>query len=92
MDEIERLIAGSGLVFVTAGLGGGTGTGAAPVITKLAQEMGALTLSVITTPFQVERERLIKAKDGLKRLVDVCDAIIVIDNNRLRRVAGNLPL
>jgi cell division protein FtsZ len=92
IDEIEKLISGSGLVFVTAGLGGGTGTGAAPVSAKLAKEMGALTLSVVTTPFQVERARLVKAKEGLKRLVDVCDAVIVIDNNRLRRVAGNLPL
>jgi cell division protein FtsZ len=91
-DEIEKLIAGSGLVFVTAGLGGGTGTGASPVIAKLAKEMGALTLSVVTIPFQVERARLVKAKEGLKRLVDVCDAVIVIDNNRLRKVAGNLPL
>jgi cell division protein FtsZ len=91
-DEIEKLIAGSGLVFVTAGLGGGTGTGASPVIAKLAKEMGALTLSVVTIPFQVERARLVKAKEGLTRLVDVCDAVIVIDNNRLRKVAGNLPL
>jgi len=91
-SEIERLIAGSGLVFVTAGLGGGTGTGAAPFVANLAREMGALTLGVVTTPFQVERARLAKAKDGLKRLVDDCDAVIVIDNNRLRRVAGNLPL
>ena len=92
LGEIERIMAGSGLVFVTAGLGGGTGTGAAPVVAKMAREMGALTLSVITTPFQVERARLLKAKEGLKRLVDSCDAVIVIDNNRLRKVAGNLPL
>ena len=92
LDEIERLMAGSGLVFVTAGLGGGTGTGAAPVIAKRAIEMGALTLGVVTTPFQVERARLAKAKDGLRRLVDDSDAVIVIDNNRLRRVAGTLPL
>ncbi len=91
-NEVERLIAGSGLVFIAAGLGGGTGTGASPVIGKLATEMGALTLGVVTTPFQVERARLAKAKDGLRRLVDVCDAVIVIDNNRLRRVAGSLPL
>jgi cell division protein FtsZ len=92
IDEIEKMISGSGLVFVAAGLGGGTGTGAAPVSAKLAKEMGALTMAVITTPFQVERARLAKAKEGLKRLVDTCDAVIVIDNNRLRRVAGNLPL
>jgi len=90
--EIETLIAGSGLVFITAGLGGGTGTGASIVVARIAKEAGALTIGVVTTPFQVERARLIKAKEGLKRLVDECDAVIVIDNNRLRRVAGNLPL
>jgi cell division protein FtsZ len=91
-EELEKMLSGAGLVFIIAGLGGGTGTGASPVIAKLAKEMGALTLSVVTTPFQVERARLVKARDGLKRLVEVCDAVIVIDNNRLRRVAGNLPL
>jgi cell division protein FtsZ len=92
LEEIEKLLSGAGLVFVTAGLGGGTGTGASPVVAKLAKEMGALTLAVVTTPFSVERARLLKAKEGLKRLVEVCDAVIVIDNNRLRKVAGNLPL
>jgi len=91
-DEIEKAISGSGLVFITAGLGGGTGTGASPVIAKIAKELGALTLGVVTIPFQVERARLIKAKEGLARLVEICDAVIVIDNNRLRKVAGNLPL
>jgi cell division protein FtsZ len=92
LEEIEKLLSGAGLVFVTTGLGGGTGTGASPVVAKLAKEMGALTLAVVTTPFSVERARLLKAKEGLKRLVEVCDAVIVIDNNRLRKVAGNLPL
>jgi len=90
--EIEALIDGSGLVFITAGLGGGTGTGASPVVARLAKEAGALTIGVVTIPFQVERARLIKAKEGLERLVDECDAVIVIDNNRLRKIAGNLPL
>jgi cell division protein FtsZ len=92
VEEIEKILSGAGLVFLTAGLGGGTGTGASPVIAKLSKEMGALTLAVVTTPFSVERARLVKAKEGLKRLVEVCDAVIVIDNNRLRKVAGNLPL
>ena len=91
-EEIRRAISGSGLVFITAGLGGGTGTGASPVIAKISKELGALTIGVVTIPFQVERARLLKAKDGLKRLVEVCDAVIVIDNNRLRKVAGDLPL
>ncbi len=90
--EIEALIDGSGLVFITAGLGGGTGTGASPVVARLAKDAGALTVGVVTIPFQVERARLLKAKEGLKRLVEECDAVIVIDNNRLRKIAGNLPL
>ena len=92
LGEIEGEIAGSGLVFVTTGLGGGTGTGASPVVSNIAKDLGALTLSVVTIPFQVERARLAKAKDGLKRLIEACDSVIVIDNNRLRKVAGTLPL
>jgi len=91
-EEIRKEIANSGLVFITTGLGGGTGTGGAPVIAKIAKEFGALTIGVVTIPFQVERARLVKARDGLKRLAEVCDAVIVVDNNRLRKVAGNLPL
>jgi cell division protein FtsZ len=91
-DEIRNLMVGSGLVFITAGLGGGTGTGAAPVVADLAKEIGALTLGVVTVPFQVEKARMLKAKEGLKRLIDKCDAVVVIDNTRLRKVAGWLPL
>lgn len=91
-EEIQKILAGTGLAFITAGLGGGTGTGAAPVVAKVAKDLGALTVSVVTIPFQVERSRLEKAKEGLRRLVEVCDAAIVIDNNRLRKTAGYLPL
>lgn len=91
-DEIREEIGNSGLVFVTAGLGGGTGTGASPVVAEMAKDQGALTVGVVTIPFQVERSRLGKAKQGLKRLAAACDAVVVINNNRLRRVAGNLPL
>ena len=90
--DIEKLIAGSGLVFITAGLGGGTGTGASPVIARIAKELGVLTLGVVTIPFQVERTRMEKAKEGLARLVEQCDAVVVIDNSRLRKIAGALPL
>jgi len=92
LGEIEREISGSGLVFITTGLGGGTGTGASPVVAGIARDLGALTLSVVTIPFQVERARLAKAKEGLRRLIESCDSVIVIDNNRLRKVAGTLPL
>ena len=90
--EIINEVSGSGLIFITSGLGGGTGTGASPEIAKIAKDAGALTLGVVTVPFQVERSRLAKAKVGLKRLVGACDSVIVIDNNRLRKVAGTLPL
>ena len=90
--EIEKSIGDSDLVFVTSALGGGTGTGATPVVAKIAREMGALTLGMVTIPFDVEGTRLANAKEGLKRLVDASDSVIVIDNNRLRSVAGNLPL
>jgi cell division protein FtsZ len=91
-DEIKQLLAGTGLAILTAGFGGGTGTGASPVIAKIAKDFGAVTLGVVTIPFQVERARLVKAKEGLQRFVEECDAVIVLDNNRLRKVAGTLPL
>lgn len=90
--EIERAITDSGLVFVTTTLGGGTGTGASPIVAKISKEMGILTLGVATIPFEIEGTRLDKANDGLKKLVEVCDSVIVVDNNKLRKVAGNLPL
>lgn len=90
--EIENAIGESNLVFATAALGGGTGTGAAPVVAKVSRELGALTIGVVTIPFNVEGTRLIKAKQGLSSLVDVCDSVVVIDNNQLRAVAGNLPI
>ncbi len=90
--EVERVIGDSALVFVTTTLGGGTGTGASPLVAKIAKEYGALTLGMVTIPFNVEGTRIDKAKEGLRRLSEECDAVIVVDNNRLRKVAGNLPL
>lgn len=90
--EIERVIGDSSLVFVTSTLGGGTGTGASPLVAKIAKEFGALTLGIVTIPFNVEGTRVDKAKEGLNKLVAACDSVIVVDNNRLRAVAGNLPL
>ena len=90
--EVERVIGDSALVFVTTTLGGGTGTGASPLVAKIAKEYGALTLGIVTIPFNVEGTRIDKAKEGLRRLAEECDSVIVIDNNRLRKVAGNLPL
>ena len=90
--DIEHAIGDANLVFVATALGGGTGTGASPVIAKVAREMGALTIGVVTIPFNVEGTRVTKAKQGLSSLVDICDSVVVIDNNELRNVAGKLPV
>jgi cell division protein FtsZ len=90
--DIERAVSDSALVFVTTTLGGGTGTGASPLVAKIARERGCLTLGVVTIPFDVEGTRVEKAKEGLQDLAESCDSVIVVDNNRLRKIAGDLPL
>jgi cell division protein FtsZ len=81
------------MVFVTAGLGGGTGTGSAPVVAKAAKERGALTIAVVTTPFTAEGEvRRTNAEAGLERLRDVADTVIVVPNDRLLDSVGKLPV
>jgi len=80
------------LVFVTAGMGGGTGTGAAPVISKIAKDQGAIVVGMVSTPFNVERARTVKAEEGLERLREEADSIIVLDNNRLLDYVPNLPI
>ena len=92
-DEIQEVLEGSDMVFVTAGLGGGTGTGAAPVVAKAAREMGALTIAIVTTPFTAEGEvRRTNAEAGLERLRDVSDTVIVVPNDRLLDAVGKLPV
>jgi cell division protein FtsZ len=87
-DKIIEALEGADMVFVTAGLGGGTGTGAAPIIASLASEMGALTVAVVTKPFAFEgRRRLGQAERGLAELVDSVDTMIVIPNEKLLAVA-----
>src|SRR5258708_23640260 len=89
-DKLIEALEGSDMVFVTAGLGGGTGTGAAPIIASLASEMGALTVAVVTKPFAFEgKRRLSQAERGLAELVDSVDTMIVIPNERLLAVAQN---
>ena len=79
------------MIFITAGMGGGTGTGAAPVIALMAKEMDILTVGIVTMPFQFEgRLRLDQAQKGLENLKETVDALIVINNNKLREVYGNL--
>src|SRR6056297_1832390 len=92
-DEIRDSISGSDMVFVTAGLGGGTGTGSAPVVAKAAREQGALTIAIVTTPFTAEGEvRRTNAEAGLERLRDVADTVIVVPNDRLLDSVGKLPV
>lgn len=87
-SEIEEALRGADMVFITAGKGGGTGTGAAPVVAKIARESGALTVGVVTRPFTFEgRRRSTFAEDGIQRLKENVDALIVIPNDRLMQVA-----
>ncbi len=92
-QDVRSSIERSDMVFVTCGLGGGTGTGAAPIIAQLAKECGALTIGVVTLPFGVEGIiRMENAETGLKRLRDACDTVIVIPNDKLLDVVPNLSL
>ncbi|MCK5016744.1 MAG: cell division protein FtsZ [Candidatus Peribacteraceae bacterium] len=90
--ELKKMLEGIDMLYLVAGLGGGTGTGAAPVIAKLAKEAGAIVIASVTMPFKVEGARMGKAEDGLYQLRQVCDTVIVIENDRLLSIAGNLPL
>ncbi len=91
-EELRRIVSDADMVFIVAGMGGGTGTGAAPVIAELAREAGAIVIGVVTMPFKMERARVYKAESGLYELRRVADTVIVIDNNRLLQIAGNLPI
>lgn len=92
-SEIKKKIAGSDMVFITCGLGGGTGTGAAPVIASIAKKQGALTIGVVTLPFTIEgRKRIENAMDGLERMEAIVDTLIVIPNDKLLELAPDLPL
>ncbi len=92
-DVISKIVQGADLVFITAGLGGGTGTGIAPVVAEEAKRNGALVVGIVTTPFQVERrQRMKRALEGLANLRNQADAVLVLDNNRLLHYVPNLPL
>src|SRR5881227_4015390 len=87
-DEIEELLRGADMVFVTAGEGGGTGTGGAPVIANIARKLGALTIGVVTRPFSFEgKKRASQADDGIEALSAECDTLIVIPNDRLLQIS-----
>ncbi len=93
-QEIKNHLKDTDMLFICVGLGGGTGTGAAPVIAKLAKEVNKdmIVIGVATMPFKMEGVRVDKAEDGLQRLRQFCDTVIVIDNNKLIEIAGNRPL
>ena len=92
LAELKRGVAGADMVFVLTGLGGGTGTGAAPVVAQLAKETGAVVIGVVTMPFESEKARIDKAEFGLQELREVTDTCVVLDNNRLVDIAGQLPI
>jgi len=93
VDEIRAFVEGSDMVFITAGLGGGTGTGSAPIVAEAARDAGALTIAVVTLPFGVEGHvRRMNAEAGLERLREVADTVIVVPNDKLLEVVPRLPL
>ena len=92
-EEVRAALQGADIVFITCGLGGGTGTGGAPVLARIAREMGALTISIVTNPFEAEGiVRMQNAEYGLDRLVDVSDTVIVIPNDKLLEIVPRLAL
>ncbi|HLD04953.1 MAG TPA: cell division protein FtsZ [Candidatus Nanoarchaeia archaeon] len=92
-DEIKKALAGSHLVFITCGLGGGTGTGAAPVVAEMAKKIGALIVTIVTLPFHMEGARRYEnALVGLEKLQRLSDTLIVIPNDKLLQIAPDLPL
>ena len=92
-SEIKKKLAGADMVFITCGLGGGTGTGAAPVVAGLAKKQGALVIGVVTMPFTIEgQKRVENAIEGLERLQSIVDTLILIPNDKLLELAPELPL
>jgi len=92
VSEIKETLRGGDMVFICAGMGGGTGTGSAPVVAQIAKELGAIVIGVVTMPWSIEKARIDKAEYGLKQLRQIADTVVVIDNNRLSSIAGNLPI
>jgi cell division protein FtsZ len=89
---VEDLLTEADIVFVTAGLGGGTGTGAAPVVAEIARKKSAITVGVVTTPFRIEKGRMKSAARALNELRRECDTVVVIDNNKLMQLVPQMPI
>ncbi|KIC92788.1 cell division protein FtsZ [Flavihumibacter solisilvae] len=94
LEEIKRILeVNTKMAFITAGMGGGTGTGGAPIISKICKELGILTVGIVTTPFSYEgRKRQLQAEEGIQRLKDNVDTLLVISNDKLRHQYGNLKM
>lgn len=90
--SIEHVLHETNLLFVVAGMGGGTGTGSAPIVAEIAKEQGALVIAIVTYPFALEKARLVKAENGIARLIEFVDSAIVIDNNKMIELIPNLPI
>jgi cell division protein FtsZ len=91
-NALEEILSGVDMLFLSAGMGGGTGTGSAPIVAGIAREQGAIVIAMVTYPFALEKARLIKAEEGIESLQKVCDTVVVIDNNRLVELVPNLPI
>lgn len=90
IEEIKALLSDANMVFITAGMGGGTGTGAAPVVARIAHDMDILTVGIVTKPFSFEgRKRMTQAEEGIAELAQYVDSLVVIPNDRLKQVADN---
>lgn len=92
-DQIREMLAGTKMVFITAGMGGGTGTGAAPVIAKIAKDMDILTVGIVTAPFSFEgKKKMMQGEMGIEAFRQNCDTVLVILNDKLREIFGNLSI
>ncbi|AJF59960.1 MAG: cell division protein FtsZ [Candidatus Diapherotrites archaeon] len=91
-NALEEILDGVDMLFISAGMGGGTGTGSAPIIAEIAKQQGAIVIAIVTYPFALERARLIKAEEGIETLRKNTDTVVVIDNNRLVELVPNLPI
>ena len=92
-DSIREIVKDANMVFIAAGMGGGTGTGAAPVVARIAKDAGALVIAIVTRPFTFEgKKRIVNSIDGLNKLKEVVDSIIVVSNDKLLMTSGNAPI
>ncbi len=91
-EEISEIFHNIDIIFLTTGLGGGTGTGASPVIAEIARKEGALVISIVTIPFNIEKARVVRAKEGLKKIMKDSNTVIVLENDKLMDIVPQMPL